>query len=249
MEAIVRSVTRFMAPILFLQGCMATLPAPPKPEAVVPTLGVTPDAPPPEGSGRLLVDVASEPAKVSRVVDTVDNPDPYSNSSLRRGMPSESGMGFGYRKLELLCISPCVIDIRPGAHTLVFTSLVDPTHTSSADVVVSAQPSVVRHALGRDKGYSNTYLGGAGLALVGGGVTLMGALATTVGLVAKSPRDDPSGRPNGDGNPQGLLVVGLVMMGIGLALGTTGYFVAASDRPIQQQGSTIQWSPAGGIRW
>lgn len=230
-------------PALLTQGCLAHHPPPAEPEPIVPRVD-TPDAPPPEGAGRIAVDVAGERAKVARVVETVKPSQPYvfrGSASPYMAFSGSSVIGE-QRRTELLCVTPCILDLRRGAHTLVFTSLRDESRTSSADVVVSAEPSAVRHALGRSRGFSGQYVGGLALALGGGGLTTMGLFATTIGLVAKpTQQEDASGRITQD-DPKAFLGLGLVLLGIGLAMGTTGVILASSDRPVQQPGSTTQWS-------
>lgn len=211
---------------------MAHYSAPPKPDPIVPQVDAVIRPTPPEGSGRLVVDVVGERAKVARVVDTVELTYPY----FYRG-PSRYGSPGEQRITELLCITPCVLDLRQGAHTLVFTSLEDDTRTSSADVVSSSEPSAVRHALGRSKPISTQYAGGLLLTVLGGGLTTIGALATTIGVVASSPGNEPT-----SGDPKVFLGVGLVTLAIGLALGTTGIVMASGDRPVEQPGSTTQWA-------
>jgi hypothetical protein len=214
--------------------------APPKPEAVLPKIDI-PSSPPPDGSGRLVVDVAEEEAKVSRVLDTTT----FSSDSRHPEWQSHHGHAVAgpsptLRRVELLCISPCVLDLRQGAHSLVFTSTRDDTRTGTGDVIVTSKPAAVRHALGKEKPASAPYVGGMMLTLLGGGLTTIGALATTVGAVAKRPEDDPSGRTKGD--PSVFLGIGLVALGIGLVTGTTGLVMMANNRPEHQPGSTAQWA-------
>lgn len=230
----------YLGSIFALSGCAVHSAAPPKPEPILPKLDA-PALPPPDGSGRVFVDVAGDEAKVSRVVDTTtvvtdpDHPEWHVHHGHAVAGPSPTA-----RRSELLCISPCILDLRQGAHTLVFSSTRDETRTSSGDVVVSSRPIGVRHALGKEKAASSGYLGGAMLTLLGGGLTLIGGAATTVGLVAKRPEDDPTGKTKGD--PSVFLGIGLVSLGIGLVTGTTGILLMSSNRPEHQSGSTVQWT-------
>jgi hypothetical protein len=218
--------------VLFLQGCMAHYPPPPRPDPIVPQVDADIRPTPPGGSGRLLLDVVGEKAKVARVVTTVEPSYPVlPRGSWRYGKVGEQ------RVTELLCITPCALDLRQGAHTLVFTSLTDDTRTSSADVISSSEPSAVRHALGQSKPISSQYAGGLLLTILGGGFTTMGALATTVGAIGTSQGNQPA-----NGDPKAFLAVGLAMLGIGLAFGTTGILMASGDRPVDQPGSTTQWA-------
>lgn len=223
-----------------LSGCAVHSTAPPKPQPTLPNIA-EPASPPPDGSGRVVVDVAGDEAKVSRVVDTTtvvtdpDHPEWHVHHGHGVGGPSPTS-----RRSELLCISPCILDLRQGAHTLVFTSTRDETRTSSGDIVVSSRPIAVRHALGREKPASSGYVGGAMLTLLGGGLTLIGGVATTVGVVAKRPEDDPSGKTKGD--PSVFLGIGLVSLGIGLVTGTTGILLMSNNQPEHHPGATTQWT-------
>lgn len=234
-----RNLKCYLGGLFALSGCAVHSAAPPKPEPL-PRLDA-PASPPPEGSGRVFVDVAGDEAKVSRVVDTTtvftdpDHPEWQLHHGHAVGGPSPTS-----RRSELLCISPCILDLRQGAHTLVFASTRDETRASSGDIVVSSQPIGVRHTLGREKPASSGYLGGAMLTLLGGGLTLIGGAATIVGLVAKRPEDDPSGKTKGD--PSVFLGIGLVSLGIGLVTGTTGILLMSNNRPEHQPGATTQWT-------
>jgi hypothetical protein len=195
-----------------------------------------PATPPPEGTGRVLVDTVGEVAKVSRVVDTLTTADPYGAGNgayrLRWGMaPME------LQRTELLCMTPCSVDLRQGAHTLLFESLSDPTRRSSADINVTAPLSAVRHSLGRNKPLSPATLAGIMLIAGGSALTLAGATVAAVGATASNtPGPDSPGfnRPEAIG-------IGLGTLGVGLVLGVIGAVVTAQHRPIEQPGSTIEW--------
>jgi hypothetical protein len=183
------------------------------------------------------VDTVGEAAKVSRVVDTLTTSDPTvggrSAYRLRWGLaPVE------LQRSELLCITPCSIDLRLGAHTLLFASLADPTRSGSADINVTTPLSAVRHSLGRSKPLSVASLTGILLAVGGGALTLVGATLTTVGATAP----DTSARAGGTNLDRPAVVgAGLVTLGVGLALGVLGVVIATQNRPTEQAGSTIQW--------
>jgi hypothetical protein len=65
-------------------------------------------------------------------------------------------------------------------------------------------------------------------------------LTTTVGLVAKEPEPGPDGRTK-ESSPKTFLSIGLVMLGIGLAMGIPGAIMAQNNRPVEQPGSTVTW--------
>lgn len=211
------------------------LPPPPAPPRVVPEVPGAPERPPPEGSGRLLIDNEREPAKVSRVIDTIAV-DPLASPRRRTSVADLNAAAYpSYgQRTELLCITPCAVDLASGAHTLVFTSMSDPEKTSSADVPVSRGTTVVRHDLGAQKPYTGAYVGGAALTLAGGGLTLIGGLSLAVGLTA-DPTVDKDGNVS---SPKDFAVFGGVVGTVGLAALVTGILLMTSNRPEKRPGST-----------
>ncbi|MBF5067583.1 hypothetical protein G6O45_30745, partial [Salmonella enterica subsp. enterica serovar Istanbul] len=89
-----------------------------------------------------------------------------------------------------------------------------------ADVTVSSQPSAVRHALGREKPANGGYVAGVMMLVPAAGLTFMGSIATLVGATAKEPTTDSAGRTKGDARI--FLPIGLVLVGVGAALGISG---------------------------
>lgn len=221
--------------ILALTGCAATLAPPPLPSRTMPAVEL-PASEPSGGAGRLIVDAAGEQAKVSRVTEILEVHVVAGRIPLT---PKRGTIGF-VRKTELLCISPCILDLRQGAHTLVFEAQDDPARTSTADVVVTARPSVVRHALGEEKPATLGYVGGFFSVFMGGGFVLGGAMMTGISaFAAESDRFD-SRRNASRGT---FLAVGLVALGVGAVLTTMGVIVMQNNRPEHQDGSTVQWTP------
>ena len=217
--------------LLILEGC-TTYAAPPRdPPHVAPTISDMPSSPPAEGMGRLTVDVDGGPAKVARVISE-EVGDPH--------MSTQGGgaQAFTHRKTELLCITPCAMDLRIGAHTLVFTSTSDGFRTGSGDVIVSSQPSIVRHALGREKPASGKYMSGVLLTALGAGITTIGVFATSIGGAAEL-----SAQNSTKGEPKTFLTAGLVVLGVGIAMGTTGIVLMSGNQAVHQPGSTTQWVP------
>jgi hypothetical protein len=229
---------RVLASSLFFLGglgCLARPPAPPVPEQIVPAkaVAVVPSEPPAANSGRVILDAVNEQAKVYDVTEVTTRSMP---TYRRKGYPA---VPMEETKMRPLCITPCVVDIPQGWHTLVFASQTDETKTSSADITVPAQPIAVRHALGREKPISSGYVGGAVMLLPGAGFTLMGGVATAIGATARQPETDSSGKTKSD--PKTFLTLGIVLLGVGAALGITGGILMANNRPEKQAGSTTQW--------
>lgn len=226
-------------------GCglgVVTEPPPRLPEQREPFLEDGPTAPPASGHGRVIIDADGETAKVSRVTEV------QNHGGERRAKLDGTTSLAPPRSEELLCITPCAIDLRQGAHTFLFTSTEDPRRSSTTDVAVSSRTTVVRHAIGKEGHVTGGYVGGAMLLLLGGGITVMGGAITTMGAVGS-----PTVRDDGTTfDPQTLLIPGLAVLGIGLVTGTAGYLLMAGNRPVTQPGSTTYWTkappPPGGER-
>jgi hypothetical protein len=160
-----RTLTLLLASSAVLACGARQLPPPEAPPKVVPEILGVPEAPPREGTGRLLIDNHGETAKVARV--------------------NESG------NAEVVCITPCAIDANVGAQTFVFTSLRDEERTSRADVTIVRGTSVVRHALGRETPPTTAFGAGWWVVYTGTVLTAVGGLFLAQGL-AGDPRSESS---------------------------------------------------------
>jgi hypothetical protein len=231
----------FMTMAGVLAGCgVRHLPPPSPPPQTIPAIDEGPEQPPPEGTGRLLLENEHEPAKVSRVTETLSGVPMPNPSGETNAVQVVEGYWTQQQKTELLCITPCAIDLRIGAHTLVFNSMNDPERASTADVRVSRGTTVVRHELGHEKPYSGAYVGGAMAVLGGSGLTLMGGLATTIGLVAKPTVDDEGNRSD----PRAFVAFGAVLGTVGIAALVTGILLMTSNRPEKRPGATTTFRVA-----
>jgi hypothetical protein len=239
-QLLVRTVG-FLTMAAVLAGCgVRHLPPPSPPPPKTPDIDEGPEQPPAEGSGRLLIDNEHEPAKVSRVTETLSG-GPTANSSGETNMPVVvDGFWTQQQKSELLCITPCAIDLKIGAHTLVFNSMDDPERASTADVRVSRGTTVVRHALGHEKPYSGAYVGGLMATLGGSGLTLMGSLALAIGLSGK-PTVDEDGQTS---DPRSFVAFGAVLGTVGVAALVTGILLMTSNRPEKRPGATTTFRVA-----
>ena len=216
-------------------GCMHNRPPPPLPERVAVTPEIPPAAAPPASEGRLVVDVVGERAKVFEVTELTTRTNPgYGGKNSWLAPPQLD------RKMRPLCLTPCAIDLPLGWHSLVFESTSDPLRTSTADVTVAPQPTEVRHALGREKPANGAYVGGIAMLIPAGGLVVMGTVATLVGATARDPGPTSTGGTKGDARV--FLPIGLVLLGIGAALGIGGSILIANNAPERQAGSTTQWA-------
>ena len=230
-----RVLASFVALSVGSVGCVHNLPPPPMPERTAIAPDVVPTTPPPAGDGRLVVDAVGEHAKVSEVTEITTRTNPmYGGKSSWFAAPQLE------RKTRPLCITPCAIDLPTGWHSLVFESANDPTRTSTADVTVSTHPIEVRHALGHDKPMTGGYVGGLAMLIPAGGLVLMGTIATAIGASAKDP--GPTTTASSKGDARVFLPIGLVLLGVGAALGIGGAVLIANNAPERQPGSTAQWT-------
>jgi hypothetical protein len=227
-------VTLVVALSVCTTGCVNNRPPPPVPERVAVTPDIAPAAAPSAIDGRLVVDVVGDKAKVFEVTELTTRTNAGYGGKNSWVLP-----GPLERKMRPLCLTPCAIDLPLGWHSLVFESTSDPARTSTADVTVGPQPTGVRHALGRDKPANGGYLGGIAMLIPAGGLMVMGTVATLVGASAKDPSPSPTGNTKGDARV--FLPIGLVLLGIGAALGIGGTILIANNAPERQPGSTAQW--------
>ena len=216
-------------------GCIHNRPPPPVPERVTIAPEVAPAAPPGASEGRLVIDVAGEKAKVFEVTELTTRTNPTYGGKTSWMAPPQLD-----RKMRPLCLTPCAVDLPLGWHSLVFESTSEPTRTSIADVTVTAQPTAVRHALGHEKQANGAYVGGIAMLIPAGGLLVMGTIATAVGAAAKDPGPSTNGNTKADARV--FLPIGLVLLGVGAALGIGGGILIANNAPERQPGSTAQWA-------
>jgi hypothetical protein len=216
-----------------LGGCYRELPPPKPPDQEVPDVPEGPTEAPREPNGRLIVDANGERATVSRVVERVEPPTvrPMGASGAIRDLQGA--------KTELLCITPCALDLPRGAHTLVFTSKADSSRTSSVDVGVSRGTAVVRHAIGERRfGSAGLVIGGVMMLGLGAALAFLGT-PLAIDAATSEPTRDAQGQITND--PRRLLPLGLVLAGAGVALGATGGIFLALSRGELQSGTTTQF--------
>jgi hypothetical protein len=211
---------------------------PPAPRQVEPTAPTIPTDPPPTGQARVVLDAEGEQAKVSRVVAVMNYDGP------RKGRLDAPTPLAPMRAEEPLCITPCAVDLRHGAHTFVFASTDNPMRSSTTDVVLpsNASTTFVRHAIGSEGHMNPSYVGGAALLLLGTGLAAMGAIVTAVGGLGK-----PTAQDDGTmSNPGALLLPGTIVLGSGLLMAAGGVVMMSKNRPVQQRGSSTTWTKGSG---
>lgn len=186
--------------IVALAACVKQLPPAPTPAPMAPP--VPAQAPPPNGYGRLLVDVVEGPTPVQNVRV---KPEPKTNAQGRTS----------YQLIEvpeLLCArSPCVTDLPAGNVVLGFP-VVGRSYTEVELVHVGPEPSVYRRSLSiyEDNTGATRVLGIIATAL-GGTALMTGSALLPIGLAKDNGAMTTAGAINLGGGAV-LLVVGILMM-------------------------------------
>ena len=208
-----------LLPLLF--ACTLHYDAPRSPDRVLPANLELPRNAPAPGFGRAIIDVEGESATVERVIDSAET------------VAADGALLGGKARTEMLCMTPCAVDMRRGAHILWLKSPKDETRSSVALINISSsdRPVAVRHALGRSKGRSSAYIGGALLFFVGALSSFIG-LSTAVGGLAQTDKYGTRFVP-----------FSLALVGVGLATGLPGLWLLMTNRAVHQAGATTMWQP------
>lgn len=223
-----RAITLLLVTSTLVACSMDKLPPPAAPPKVVPVVPDIPEQPPADGIGRVLIDTDGEPAKVARVVES--GPVRQQELRVQRGLPVQT-YPVTQRKTELLCITPCAVDLKTGAHTLQLTSTRAPERTSTADVAVPRGTTVVRHALGSERRLTSAYSGGVQALFVGTPLTLMGGLMVLGASLDETLADNPGGARTFN-------IIGAVVGGVGVVALVAGAILMAGNRPEKRPGAT-----------
>lgn len=202
--------------------------APPPPIPKDPDIAV-PTTPVEEGKGRVVIDAVGGPAKVTTVRDNPKGP-------LISFVSAED-----QTKGDVLCVSPCVLDLEKGSHWLAVTSEKDPSLSSTMEVEVGSEPQVVRHRMGINKVPSESYKHGALVTAVGGGLVVLGGVATTLAFINNTGRETNTRPDHLPVSPGVMLVAGLTTLITGLVVGGVGIAEMSADRPVEQPGNTTTW--------
>jgi hypothetical protein len=209
------------------QACNTVQVPPPKaPDKSIPQLDDMPADAPPGGASRVIIDTPGEKAQVTEVLD------------VSQGIAS-SGGHTAYATVvtsKRLCVTPCVVDLARGSHSLVFASTTDETRLSADQIEVGGAPKVVKHAIGSQKEWPVTR--SLGVTSVGLGITGLVLGGIFYGI----------GSSNNSGS--GLTDVGTYSLIGGGALTALGAVLLFVSRPEVQPGATTEWNlgapPPGG---
>jgi hypothetical protein len=189
-------------------GCgTKQLPPPQAPERLLPPVAAS--GAPADGRGRVLLDVDGDHA----VVDDVSG-----------GSVSATGAGRVFSgSLEVsqrLCVTPCVVDLTPGPHTLRFHSTSDGARGTDGYVNVDAGVNAYRVRLGQHRHHHVKRFAGIVTAVLSGLFLLDGVAARNEGVTT--------------GDRVG-------MIGIGAGLGLLAYWLIHTSASVDQEGTGVQW--------
>jgi hypothetical protein len=203
-------------------GCVARLPPPAAPERVLPN-APAPLGPPAQGMGQVTIDTVFEPAHVEEITG-------------RTEIALAQGEVEGITLRDVCLTTPCSANLLYGPRQLRFTSLQDPQRSGMGVIVVGAQPSIYRYALGHRSESSGARL--AGVLLLAGGLILP---LTGVPMYAVGMQTDPQTKQP---RSTGVADAGIGLMATGGAMLVTSIVLLSISRPEVQNGTGIQWIPA-----
>ena len=213
---------------LFVAGCGMQEPPPRTPALLRPAVDDPSATPTPAGRGRIVLDAVDDRAQVARVISTTRIEPSTTTWTRKSAWPLPVAV-----QTELLCVTPCTVDLPLGAHELVFSSSGDDRNASRAVVTVSGgRPIVVRHALGYDHPFSTGYLLGAVSLVAGIGLSVMGALVLSLAAFSSPLAQSEDRRRT-------LMAVGGVLGGLGLTLDIVGIAALATGQARHRDGSTV----------
>lgn len=199
--------------LTFAVGCTSYMPAAERPDTNPPQVPQMPAAP--EGHGRVIVDVVDGPTDVFVLTNQQIV---YDNGPM---MPPT------YRtrlSRDLLCTSPCAVDLPHGRHVLQFPTMGNGNMMERDVLNVGPQPVVYRRRLGIEED------AGAGRVLGIVGATF-GGMAMVVGVVFL-----PVGAGQGE---DGMMLAGAIVGGAGVALLVAGILGIVLDTRVVQRGSSV----------
>lgn len=198
--------------VALYSGCVKQLPPAPIPEPIAPS--VQPAPPPPQGYGRLVVDVVEGPTPVQQIrMDSTPIPNATGRESFRF-----------FEVPALLCSpSPCANDM-PAGNVLLGFPVIGREGTEVELVNIGPDPSVYRRSL-------SVYTDDTG------GLRVFGIIATSVG--AASAITGTALLPIGLAKDNdGLTTAGALSLGLGAALITFGIWAIRHDAPTFRPGSS-----------
>ena len=211
-ELSMQRATVSLALVTALGACAPVTNLPPvqTPEKTLPALEIS--GVPAAGLGRVVLDVDGERAYVDQV-----------NS----GSMSASGMGSVFNGSvavsQRVCVTPCVVDLAPGPHTLRFSSTIDSDLVGDGFVNIDTSLNAYRYKFGTNHEHTGRRIGAwiAGFFGVSAGIA----------LIDTSVRGESSG------------MIGAAVVGIPLTLLSLWLFQNSDS--VHQEGAGVQWAVPG----
>lgn len=211
-----RGVTQRLCTVLAIAtlhaACVKQLPPAPTPAPVAPQVQAA--GPPPNGYGRIVIDVTDGPTPVQRI-----HMQPNQRSDGRR-----TTFHFVQRPETLCAATPCAADVPAGNMILGFPVLGDSGATEVELVHVGLQPEVYRRTLSV---YTDNT---GGTRLFGILATIFGGMAAATGVVLL-----PIGLAK---EHTGLTTAGGISLGAGALLLAVGIWAINADAPTYRPGSS-----------
>lgn len=207
-----KSIGVALVSVVCASGCVKHLPRAATPEHTVPDVDVA--TPPPEGQGRLVIDVVEGPTEVKRV---------DMKPEAVEGDDGRVSYRFGESVEDLCDATPCAIDLQPGNVILAFPVIGDENALRIDLVHVGSDTSVYRRSLAV---YDSRKGGGYKFGIVG---TVLGAsgMVTGAALLPVGLADDKSA----------MALAGGVTLGVGTALMALGIWLINANAPTIRPGS------------
>ncbi|MFW6066928.1 MAG: hypothetical protein ACOC97_01215 [Myxococcota bacterium] len=202
--------------VAFVTACTRRLPRPPTPERTIPDVDVA--SSPPEGHGRLVVDVVQGSVPIERVrmkPKAIEGEDGRASYQL-------------HEELEPLCdATPCAVDLRPGNLILGFPVVGDESAVQIDLVHVGEETSVYRRALAvKDARKRPGYKFGIAATTFGASAVIAGLPTLPNGLVEKKT---------------GMAIAGGALLGVGAALVALGIHLMKTKAPSYRPGNWIHY--------
>lgn len=199
--------------LVSLVGCTRTLPRQTVPQAVAPD--VAQSAPPPAGTGRLVVDVPGASVPVTQMT--------------LQAQPRGERFTLHEEPTVVCPATPCVLDLPIGNVALAFPVRGRETELSTPELVhVGSTPSVFRRSLDL---YVNDR---RGMYITGAITTVLGVLGVIVGLAVYRGADEGPA-----GNEQRL--GGVLTMAGGGVLVIPGYLMVRFGAPTRTPGASVHF--------
>jgi hypothetical protein len=219
--------TSLLICLLVSTGCLyrtKRIPAPPAPAKTAPDVSYS--SAPAQGLSRVVLDVAEGPA----LVESVDGGTVEGHGVVGTSTAAFAGsLEYAHR----VCVTPCVVDTKPGAHELRFTLVNDPERTSRGFINVDQDLSIYRHSVG-------TYRSARWKGFVGAPLALGGLVLTIAGLgnMRREYYDGQTQTYNTRWDTASIFIGGA-----GLAITALGAWLIYGAVVETQPGSGVQWHP------